>query len=83
MKKTLRPRREYSKHKTTAILSKPQKNFFVFCSVDLFTSFQALKKRQEEVEAIRRRQEEERRKREEYDREGRQQVSFRHKNVGH
>jgi hypothetical protein len=46
-----------------------------------FSSFQALKKRQEEVEAIRRRQEEERRKREEYDREGRQQVSFRHKNV--
>jgi hypothetical protein len=38
-KNPLRPRREYSKHKTTAILSKPPKNFFVFCSIDLFFFF--------------------------------------------
>lgn len=43
----------------------------------LLSTFQALKKRQEEVEAIRRKQEEERKKREEFDREGRHQVLIR------
>ena len=42
------------------------------------TTFQALKKRQDEVEAIRRKQEEERKKREDFDREGRHQVHFSH-----
>jgi hypothetical protein len=40
------------------------------------TSYQALKKRQEEVEELRSKQDEERKKREDFDRDGRQQVKF-------
>ena len=41
-----------------------------------FFCFQALKKRQEEVEELRKKQDEERKNRDDYDREGRHQVKM-------